>query len=77
MLRNTIFWEQNFDVLDQSYVIFVITVFVAIFGWSAQRSNYFTLCTICNVQYIYQSGKKWKITEITHARPFFSTFLPI
>jgi hypothetical protein len=32
-------------------------------GWSAQRSNYFTLCTICNVQYIqyiYQAAKKLK-----------------
>jgi hypothetical protein len=29
-------------------------------GWSAQRSNHFTLSTICNIQYIYQSGKNWQ-----------------
>jgi hypothetical protein len=43
-----------------------------IIGWSAQRSNHFTLGTFCNVQYIYRSGKKQLKTCDCAARFYFS-----
>jgi hypothetical protein len=47
---------------------------LSIIGWSAQRSNHFTLMTFCNVQYIYRAGKK---SPFSHARPFISTIIQI
>jgi hypothetical protein len=42
---------------------------VNIIGWSAQRSNHFTLGTFCNIQYIqyiYRSGKKpWQFRTVS------------